>query len=129
MDIVTKKKLNILIQLAQVDKEFASSERDMVYQIARERKFSEEAVTDLIVNPEPIGSLGALSQEQKFDYLLSAVEMVFADHKVLDSEIIFTKSIAIKLGFRKGVVDYLVENYKNSPEDLKKRVIGDYMLT
>jgi uncharacterized tellurite resistance protein B-like protein len=130
MDIVTKKKLNILIQLAEADKHFAKTEREMIYQIARERNFSEEAVTNLIRNPEPIETLGALSQAQKLDYLISSIELVFVDQKVFESEVIFTKNIAIKLGFKKNVVDYLVENYEKHPlEDLKKKVFSDFVLT
>ncbi|NOT76928.1 MAG: hypothetical protein HOP08_18550 [Cyclobacteriaceae bacterium] len=130
MDIVTKKKLNILIQLAEADKHFAKTERDMIYQIARERKFSEEVVTELIRNPEPIETLGALSQGQKLDYLISSIQLIFVDQKVFESELIFTKNIAIKLGFKKTVVDFLVENFEKVPLDqLKKKVFEDYTLT
>ena len=84
MDIVTKKKLNILIQLAMADKDFAKAERDLIYQIAREKNYPEEEVTELIRHPEPIGTLGALSENQKLDYLISSVEMVLADHRVIE---------------------------------------------
>ena len=130
MDIVTKKKLNILIQLAEADKHFAKSEREMIYQIARERNFHEEEVTNLIRNPEPIESLGALSQTQKIDYLISSIQLIFVDQKVFESEIIFTKNIAIKLGFKKTVVEYLVGNFeKTGVEELKKKVIADFLMT
>ena len=69
MDIVTKKQLNILIQLAEADKHFAKIEREMIFKIASDRKFPEKEVLELIKNPEPIDSLGALSMEQKFEYL------------------------------------------------------------
>ena len=81
MDIVTKKKLNILIQLAEADKHFAKAEREMIYQIARERKFPEPDVTDLIRNPEPIETLGALSPNQKLDYLLSCMDKLMKNSK------------------------------------------------
>jgi hypothetical protein len=106
MDIVTKKKLNILIQLAEADKHFAKQERDMILRIAKDRQFPEDIVTSLIRNPEPIDTLGALSTEQKFDYLISCVELIFVDEKVFESELIFARGIAIKLGFKKNVIDY-----------------------
>lgn len=112
MDIVTKKQLNILIQLAEADKHFAKIERDLIFKIARERNFSDEEVNELIRNPQPIDSLGALSLDQKFDYLMSAIELVFVDQNVFESEIIFCKNIAIKLGFKKGIIDYFIENYE-----------------
>ena len=117
MDIVTKKQLNILIQLAEADKHFAKIERDLIFKIARERNFSEEEVNELIRNPQPIDSLGALSLDQKFEYLMSAIELVFVDQNVFESEIIFCKNIAIKLGFKKGIIDYFIETLrvKNPP--------------
>lgn len=127
MDIVTKKQLNILIQLAEADKHFAKIERDLIYKIARDRNFSEETVADLIRNPEPIDSLGALSVDQKFEYLMSCIELIFVDQNVFESEIIFCKNIAIKLGFKKGIIDYFVENYgKKTSKEFKEAAITEF---
>ncbi len=128
MDIVTRKKLNLLIQLAEADKHFAKSEREMIYRIAKERNFSEEDVNLLIKNPEPIGSLGALSPEQKLDYLLTSIELVFADQKIFDSELTFCRNIAIKLGFKKGIIDYFVKNFETKTrEELKQAALAEYI--
>lgn len=128
MDIVTRKQLNILIQLAEADKHFAKSERELIFRIAKERQFSEEIVTELIKTPEPIESLGALSTDQKFEYLLSCIDLVFADHNVFESEIIFCKNIAIKLGFKKAIIDYFVENYQvKTKEELREISLAEYL--
>ncbi len=128
MDIVTKKQLNILIQLAEADKHFAKIERDMIFKIARDRKFPEEEVNDLIRNPQPIDSLGALSLDQKFDYLMSSIELVFVDENVFESEIIFCKNIAIKLGFKKGIIDYFIEHYGNkTTQEFKEAAIKEFI--
>jgi hypothetical protein len=119
-----------LIQLAEADKHFAKVEREMVFRIAKQRNFSESIVNDLIRNPEPIETLGALSNDQKFSYLIDCIELMFVDQKVFESEVIFCKSIAIKLGFKKTVVDYLSRNFATaSRDDLKRTVLGEYMLT
>ena len=56
--------------------------------------------------------------------------MIFVDQKIFESEVILSRSIAIKLGYNKNVVDYLVENFgKKSPEELKKTVFEEYRLT
>lgn len=128
MDIVTRKKLNLLIQLAEADKHFARSEREMIYRIAKDRNFSEEDVNQLVKNPEPIGSLGALSPEQKLDYLIASIELVFADQKIFDSEVTFCRNIAIKLGFKKGIIDYFVHNFEQkSREELKQTALAEYL--
>lgn len=127
MDIVTKKQLNILVQLAEVDKHFAKSERDLITKIARDRNFAEEDLAEIIRNPEPIGTLGALSIDQKFNYLMACVHLIFADHKVFENELTFGKSIAYKLGFKKGALEFLIENYEKLPPDLlKNKLISDY---
>ncbi|HMV08640.1 MAG TPA: TerB family tellurite resistance protein [Cyclobacteriaceae bacterium] len=128
MDIVTRKKLNLLIQLAEADKHFARSEREMIYRIAKDRNFSEDDVNELIKNPEPIGSLGALSIDQKLDYLLTSIQLMFADQKIFDSELTFCRNVAIKLGFKKGIIDYFVENYeKKSREELRLTAMEEYL--
>jgi hypothetical protein len=128
MDIVTKKQINILIQLAEADKHFAKIEREMIFKIARDRNFPEESVNDLIKNPEPIDSLGALSIEQKFEYLMSAIDLIHIDQNVFESEVIFCKNIAIKLGFRKNVVDFILDNYGNKTrDDFKTVAMKEYL--
>jgi hypothetical protein len=128
MDIVTKKQLNILIQLAEADKHFAKIEREMIFKIAKERNFPEETVNDLIRNPEPIDSLGALSNDQKFEYLMSSIELIFIDQNVFESELIFCKNIAIKLGFKKGVIDFIVENYnKKTREEFRGIALREFV--
>ena len=128
MDIVTKMQLNILIQLAEADKHFAKAERDMIFKLAKDKNFSEEEVVALIKNPEPINSLGALSGEQKLNYLYACMDLIRVDNKIFDSELTFCKSIAIKLGFKKNVVDFLIDNFdKKLSEDTKKAVLTDFM--
>ncbi len=128
MDIVTKKQLNILIQLAQADKHFAKAEREMIFRLAKDRNFSDEEVNALIRNPEPIDTLGALSYEQKLNYLYTCLELIHVDNKVFESELTFCRSIAIKLGFKKNVIDFLVDNFdKKLTEDTKKAVFDEYL--
>lgn len=127
MDIVTKKQLNILIQLADADKHFAKVEREMILKIATERGFPDDVVNDLIKNPEPIDTLGALSENQKFLYLHDCIELIFADDKLFESELIFCRGIAIKLGFKKDVVDFMIKERKNmTKEQLKGRIFKEF---
>ncbi|HEY8933664.1 MAG TPA: TerB family tellurite resistance protein [Cyclobacteriaceae bacterium] len=128
MDIVTKKQLNILIQLAEADKHFAKIEREMIFKIAKDRNFPESEVNELIKNPEPIDSLGALSIDQKFDYLMSSIELIFIDQNVFESEVIFCKNIAIKLGFKKGVIDYFIEHFnEKTREEFRDIVFKEFV--
>jgi hypothetical protein len=72
--------------------------------------------------------MGALTMDQKFDYLQSCIELIFVDQKIFESELIFGRSIAIKLGFKKNVVDYLVENNSQKPlNELKNKVFDEFV--
>lgn len=127
MDFVTKKQLNVLIQLAHADKHFANEERDMIFKISRDRGFPEEIVTALIRQPEPIGSMAIMNETQKIHHLLDCIELIFVDQKVFESEVIFARGIAMRMGFKKEAVDFLIENSKTIPrEDLVLRVISGF---
>ncbi len=128
MDVVTRKHLNILIQLAEADKHFAKAEREMIFKIAKDRNFPENEVQELIRKPEPIDSLGALSVDQKFEYLQSSIELIMVDQNIFESEIIFCKSLAIKLGFKKSVIDFFLSYHdKYSKAELKQIALKEYL--
>ncbi|MCA6073834.1 TerB family tellurite resistance protein [Fulvivirga sedimenti] len=127
MDIVTRKQLNILIQLAQADKHFSEKERELIYNLARKKNFPPEGVRELIREPEPIGSFGALSENQRFDYLYNCIDLMLIDKKIFDSELLFCHNIAIKLDFKKSVVDYLKDNlHQHEYDELKHIVFRDF---
>lgn len=127
MDIVTRKQLNILIQLAEADKHLAQIEKDRIFEIARARQFPIEELKELIRNPEPIGTFGALSPSTRFEYLITCVELMLLDKKVFNSEIIFCKNVAFKLGFKPTVIDFLVENFEShSRKELEQVVFTIY---
>jgi hypothetical protein len=123
MDIVTRKQINILIRLAESDKEFSEVEKDLILNLAKEKKFPAQEVLDLIHHPEPIGSLGALSQNQKYEYLLSCISLILADRKVFETEINFAKNIALKLGFKHNVVEFLIKNIENTEKAALKNIV------
>jgi len=127
LDIVAKNQLNILIQLALIDKHFAEEEREMIFRVGREKHFPDEEVMRLMQNPEAIGTLGALSNNQKLYYLMDCIDLVFIDHKVYDSELNFCRGIAIKMGLRMSVIDFLIKNRNLlTREELKERVFVDF---
>ena len=127
MDIITRKQLNILIQLANADKHFSTLERERIFEIAELKGFAQEDVKELIINPEPIGSFGALSDNQKFEYLYTCIELMLIDQKIFDSEINFCKDIAIKLGFKQDVVNYLKDHLLTTTKgELKREMFETY---
>ncbi len=127
MDIITRKQLNILIQLAVSDKHFSNLERERIYEIARKKNFPQADVKELILNPEPIGTFGALSENQKFEYLFACIDLMLIDQKIFENEINFCKDIAIRLGFKKDVVEFMKDEiHKHEKGNLQKMVMTEY---
>jgi hypothetical protein len=128
LNIVAKSQINVLVQLAHLDKHFADVERDMIFRIWHGHNLTDDEIGTMIQNPEPVGTLGALSPRQKLNYLLDCIELIYADNKVYDSELLFCRSIAIKMGLRKSVIDFLIENRTiYSHEVLQEKVFSDFI--
>jgi len=120
MEREIKKQLNILIQLAESDKHFASSEKELIYKIAESNNLTRADVNDLIRNPIPIGDLSHLSENEQFDYLWTCSRLILADNKIFDVELTFAKNIAAKLGFEQAIIDFMVKIFNRiSFENIK----------
>ncbi len=109
MDIILKMQLNVLIHLAKVDGEISSSEREMLEQISGNHGVSGEELDHMIQYPKPMESLGALSNDLKFDYLYSIVQLMNVDGEIDDRELHFCQNLALRLGYYKEVIEALWE--------------------
>ena len=106
----------------------SDKERDLIYDLARKKNFPSEGVRELIREPEPIGSFGALSADQRFDYLYNCIDLMLIDKKIFDSEILFCHNIAVKLDFKKSVVDYLKDHLKSFDyQELRRKVFREFV--
>ena len=111
MDIVTRQQLNILIHLCKKDN---AQERKLINRIAVDRDFPPEELDQLLASPEPIGSLGALSSNQRFEYLYSIVEMMIIGKVEVQKEILFCEQLALDLGFNKEAINFIRQEIKRS---------------
>ena len=128
MNIVAKSQINVLVQLAHIDKHFVAEERDLIFRIGHNHNLTDDEIGNMIQNPEPVGTLGALSPRQKLNYLLDCIELIFVDNKVCESELVFCQSIAIKMGMRKSVIDFLIENRNQlSRAELQEEVFAKFI--
>jgi uncharacterized membrane protein YebE (DUF533 family) len=112
---MSKEKLNILIQLATIDRNFASKERKLIDVVAKANGVSESEVEQMLNNPEPIPHLDALTEDERFEYLYLVIQLMKIDGQVFKSEIVFCEDIAQKLGFKRKVVSELSKNIYSDP--------------
>ncbi|MEP1096765.1 MAG: TerB family tellurite resistance protein [Cyclobacteriaceae bacterium] len=123
-----KSKLSVLVQLANIDGDFAGEEKDLIYMIAKANGITKEEVNDMIENPEPLPPLSTISDEDKFEYLYHLVQLMKIDSQVYLSEIKYCEELAEKLGFRKNVISDLSARIYSDPsitsnvESLKREI-------
>ena len=98
-----KAKLSVLVQLANIDGEFAGEEKDLIYMIGKANGISEDEINDMVENPEPLPPLSTMSEDDKFEYLFHLVQLMKIDSQVYLSEIKFCEELAEKLGFKRNV--------------------------
>lgn len=110
-----KSKLSVLVQLANIDGEFAGEEKDLIYMIGKANGISEDEINNMVKNPEPIPPLSTLSEEDKFEYLFHLVQLMKIDSQVYLSEIKFCEELAEKLGFKRNVISELSARIYSDP--------------
>ena len=115
MNPLIKKKLSILVRLADIDGEFANIEKSFIEEIALKNGVDDKELYQLFDNPEPIGSLGALSYDKSVEYLCDSLSLIAVDNKILPSEIILCEDIGLRLGFQKRGIDSIIERLKINP--------------
>ncbi len=110
-----KTELNILINLAASDSKIEERESKLIHMVAKANGISKEEVAEMIKNPQPIGTISALTSDEKFEHLYYLIQMMKMDGQVFKSEITFCEQIAEKMGYKKGVVGELSQHIYSDP--------------
>jgi hypothetical protein len=114
MNPILKKKLSILIHLAGIDGEFANVEKAFIHDLCEANGVSNHEFEELISNPEPIGSLGALSYKKVVEYMSDCLSLMIIDGKIRQSEVLLCEDIGLRLGFQKTAIDQVIEQLKGN---------------
>jgi uncharacterized membrane protein YebE (DUF533 family) len=109
------RQINILIQLATIDGHLAGKEKKLIEHIAKVNNVDDATISQLLNQPEPIGDLNHLTEEERFEYLYMVIQLMKVDGQVFKSEIVFCENIAEKLGYKKKVVSELSKNIYSDP--------------
>lgn len=114
MNILLKKKLSILIHLAGVDGEFAHIEKSFIKDICDRNGVSNLEFEQLVRNPDPIASLGALSYARVVEYMSDSLSLMLVDGKIRQSEVLLCEDIGLRLGYQKKHIDVVIERLKGN---------------
>jgi len=116
-----KSQLSTLIQLANVDGDFAGEEKQLIMMLGKANGLSEDDVMDLVKNPEPLPSLSTMTEEDRFEYLYNIVQLMKIDSQVYLSEIKYCEELAEKLGFKRSVISVLSSRVFSDPSITSNR--------
>ena len=110
-----KSKLSVLVQLANIDGDFAGEEKELIYMIGKANGITVQEINDMVENPEPIPPVSTMSEDDKFEYLFHLVQLMKIDSQVYLSEIKFCEELAEKLGFKRSVISELSSRIYSDP--------------
>ena len=109
------KHLQALINLAISDMHLAEEERELIYVIGNANGVPKQEIDEMINNPQPLGSFASLSETEAFEVLYNIVQLMKVDRKVYVVEIKFCEDLAVKLGYKKGVIQALSSRIFSNP--------------
>ncbi len=130
---MVKEQLNVLIQLAASDNTVAEKEARLIQMIGQSNGLAADEINDMLRTPSrPIGDLGTLTEDQKFEHLYHIVQLMKVDGQVFKSEIVFCEDIAERLGYKKGVIGELSTKIFSDPSitadrDMLKKKAQKYL--
>jgi len=104
--------MKLLISLAQIDGTVAPRERNFIINIGRANNFYPDQVVPLFDQRHNLIIPEDLSDDQKFDYLFSLVQLMKIDERMYREEIMFCSKIAATLGYDQQVMFELLLHVK-----------------
>ncbi len=106
--------LKLLINLALIDSEVAEKEKKYISNIGVANGLSMQDVEFLINQNHEVIVPEGLSDDQKFDYLFSLVQLMKIDERLYQNEIKYCSQVAAKLGYKQEVMFELMLKVSSS---------------
>ena len=125
--------LNALIQLAKIDGEVAKEELDLINEVGKANGLSEEEINKSFNEKLPLDGLADLSDDEKYDFIYSVVQLMKIDGKLYNEEIKFCAKMAAKLGYDENVLFELMLKIYADPDlcadrESLKQTIQEYLI-
>lgn len=117
--------LKLLITLARIDGSVGEKEVNYILNIGSANGLDADRIQPLFESSHEIIVPNDLTDDQKFNYIFSLVELMKIDERLYKDEIRFCSKVAAKLGYDEAVMFELMLHVKsamgaNEKDDLKK---------
>ena len=125
--------LKILINLACIDGVVGSKERQFIINIGQANHLLVAEILPLFSNDNSAMIPSQLTNEEKFDYIFSLIQLMKIDEKIYKDEIVFCSKVASALGYRQEVLFELMLKVKSTnmaPDEIEalKKLTATYLL-
>jgi uncharacterized tellurite resistance protein B-like protein len=118
--MIVLEQLKLLVNLARIDGEMASKEREYIVNIGKAHSFPESSVETLFYSSHESIIPKELTPDQRFNYLFNLVKLMKLDERLYEEEIKFCANIAAKLGYQSQVMFELLLKVKSEDMDPKE---------
>jgi uncharacterized tellurite resistance protein B-like protein len=117
--------LKLLINLARIDGAVAEREQKYIYNIGAANGVPQESIRPLFSSNHEIIVPNDLTDDQRFDYIFSLVQLMKIDERLYKEEILYCSKVASKLGYDQAVMFDLMLHVRTAMrgdelEELKK---------
>jgi hypothetical protein len=117
--------LKLLVNLARVDGEVAEREKKYITNIGLANGVPLTDVMQLLDRSHDNIDLSNLTDELKFSYLLSLVQLMKIDERLYQEEIRYCSQVASRLGYEQTVMFDMMLHVRETMEDQEKRALHE----
>ncbi len=96
--------LKLLVNLAMIDDEVTDKEKKYITNIGLANGLTEQDVVYLFNQNHEVIVPQGISDDRKFDYLFSLVQLMKIDERLYKEEIKYCSHVAAKLGYKQEVI-------------------------
>lgn len=96
--------LNLLVQLAKIDGVVVQEEIDLIKQIGKANGMSSDDISACFEDPTLIEDLDVLTDDEKYEYIYSIVQLMKIDGRLYKEELAFCAKMASKIGYSEDVL-------------------------
>lgn len=125
-------RMKLLINLAKVDGQVADKEKNYLINIGRANGIYPDEIYPLFTQTHDVLVPGDMNADQKFDLIVSLVQLMKMDERMYREEIAFCGQVAGKLGYNKQVMFELLSHVRSGEMDAAelealKKITQDFL--
>ncbi|MCX8492018.1 MAG: TerB family tellurite resistance protein [Cyclobacteriaceae bacterium] len=115
--------LKLLVTLSRIDGHIAECEKAFIINIGKANGFPESSVDTLFYQSHDIIIPDNLTDDQRFDYIFSLIQLMKIDERLYQEEIKFCSKIASRLRYAQDVLFELMLKVKSTDADADKEAL------